>query len=243
MKEEYHKWNSYHFDKEFEMLVFGHSGYPVIIFPDAGRKYFDVKNLSLIESCKNLLESGHIKIYCPDTHDNFSWLNYSIEPVNRIRNYLLYEKVVLYDIIEFAKYESGFDKTALCGYGFGAFHALNIGCKHPDKCGYIFCLNGKFDVRPHIFGYYDEDIYFNNPVDYLPNLADEYYLNAFRSMGIVLGVNRNSSNFSESKLMSEILNRLEVPHWFDTDNSSNDIEFLKNKLPYYFSQIELILTK
>ncbi len=36
--EAYHKWHSPAIGKDFEMLVFGHSGQPVILFPTAQRE-------------------------------------------------------------------------------------------------------------------------------------------------------------------------------------------------------------
>lgn len=33
MKEEYFKWYSPHLNRDVEMLVFGHAGYPVVLFP------------------------------------------------------------------------------------------------------------------------------------------------------------------------------------------------------------------
>ena len=46
---------------------------------------------------------------------------------------------------------------------------------------------GCYDVRDYLDGYYDDDIYYNNPVDYMPNLNDDVFLPRLRdSVAIVL---------------------------------------------------------
>ncbi len=42
-------------------------------------------------------------------------------------------------------------------------------------------MSGIYDLKSYSKGYFDEDCYFNSPVDYLPNLEDEYWLNMLHS--------------------------------------------------------------
>jgi len=69
LKEAYHKRYTGHLSREFEMLVFGHAGTPVILFPTSQGKYYQNKDFKLIESVAGLLDSGRIKIYCPNSAD------------------------------------------------------------------------------------------------------------------------------------------------------------------------------
>ena len=57
------------------MLIFGHSGYPLVIFPTTMGRYFESKDFKLIESVRWFLEQGKVKIYCPDSIDRHSWYN------------------------------------------------------------------------------------------------------------------------------------------------------------------------
>ena len=54
------------------MLVFGHAGYPVILFPTSLGRYYQNKDFGLIDSVAHLLDTGKIKIYCPDGIDEQS---------------------------------------------------------------------------------------------------------------------------------------------------------------------------
>ncbi|HRI45635.1 MAG TPA: esterase, partial [Ignavibacteriaceae bacterium] len=187
MKEEYHKWFTNYLDREFEMLVFGHSGYPVILFPTSRGRFYQNKDFGLVESASYLIEQGKIKIYCPDGADEMSWYNYSIHPADRVKTHIGYENTILYDVVEYAKYDTGQEKVGVAGCSFGGYHAANLAFRHPDKVGYLFTMGGAFDIKQFIMGYYDENCYLNNPPDYLPNLTDNWYLEKIKSMGIIFG--------------------------------------------------------
>jgi esterase/lipase superfamily enzyme len=215
LKEEYHKWNALYLHREFEMLVFGHAGLPIVLFPSDRERYYIYKDTGLIGSVSNFLEEGKIKIYTPDTIDGESWYNYSIHPADRVKTHIGYENVILHDVVDYAIYESETEKILIGGCGFGGYHAVNFAFKHPDKVKGIISLGGFFDIKRFIFGYYDDNCYFNNPPDYMPNLEDPWYLDKIREMKIILGTGELDPNLEENKRLSEILNMKNIPHLLD----------------------------
>lgn len=215
LKEEYHKWYSEYLNREFEMLVFGHDGYPVILFPTLRAHYYESKDCKLIDSAAQLLDAGKFKIYCPDGVDSLSWCNYSIHQGERVKTHTVYENLILNDVIRFAKHETGRKKVGVAGCGFGAYHAANLAFRNPDKVNNIICMGGTFDIKPFIYGYYDDNCYFNNPGDYLPNLADDWYLERYRQMGIILGTGEHDICKDENIRLSNILNSKGILHWLD----------------------------
>jgi esterase/lipase superfamily enzyme len=50
------------------MLVFGHAGYPVILFPTSMGSYHENKDMGLIESASMVCRAGLIQIFCPDRY-------------------------------------------------------------------------------------------------------------------------------------------------------------------------------
>ena len=240
MKEQYHKWFSEFLEREFEMLAFGHDGYPVILFPTSKGRYYENKDCGLIDSVSYLLDSGKFKIYCPDSVDSISWYNYSIHPAERVKNHIAYEKLILNDVIEFVKYETGKKKAGVAGCSFGAYHAINLGFRHPDKIDNIICMGGSFDIKPHIYGYYDDNCYFNNPPDYLSNLTDDWYLDRFRQMGIILGIGENDMCKDENINLSNILYSKGVRHWLDVQpGAGHDWHWWKKMFPQYLEKINI----
>jgi len=238
VKEEYHKWFTEYLSCEFEMLVFGHDGYPVILFPTSQGRYYENKDFQLIDSVAHLLDAGKLKIYCPDSIDSDSWYNYSIHPADRVKTHNGYENAILNDVIEFAKYDSGRDKVGLAGCSFGAYHAANIAFRHPDKVSNLICMGGSFNIKQFIMGYYDENCYFNNPPDYLPNLDDQWYLERIKQMGIILGTGENDMCKDENIRLSEILNQKGILHWLDLrPGTGHDWPWWREMFPQYLEKI------
>ncbi|TAE48493.1 MAG: esterase, partial [Bacteroidetes bacterium] len=87
MKESYYKWYSPWISRDFQMLVYGHAGYPVVVFPTSMGHYYENKDFKLIESARWYIDQGLIRIYCPDGMDKESWYNRGIHPADRVRTH------------------------------------------------------------------------------------------------------------------------------------------------------------
>ncbi len=48
-------------------------------------------------------------------------------------------------------------------------------------------MSGSYDIKSFLDGYFDDNVYFNNPPDYLQGMSDEWFLARYRQMKIVLG--------------------------------------------------------
>jgi esterase/lipase superfamily enzyme len=238
MNENYHKWYSQYLNREMEMLVFGHGGYPIILFPTAKGRYYECKDFGLIDSISDFIDSAKIKVYCPDGFDSESWYNYKIQPADRVKNYINYELAILYDVIGFAKHETEREKVGLAGCDFGGYHAVNIALKHPNLVDNLISISGLLDIKQFIWGYYDDNCYFNNPPDFLPNLTDEWYLEKIRTMGIILGIGANDEYVFQNKNLSKILTSKNINNWLDIQPSAkHDWEFWKKFFPKYIDTI------
>lgn len=238
MKEEYFKWFTNYLDREFEMLVFGDSGYPIILFPTSKGRYYENKDFKLIESAAHLIDAGKIKIYCPDGVDADSWYNYSINPEDRVKTHIGYENVILNDIIEYIKHDKSDVKICAAGCSFGAYHAANLAFRHPDLINSLICMGGTYDIKQFIYGYYDDNCYFNNPPDYLPNLNDLWYLDKIRKMSIVLGTGDQDMCLDENIRIANILNSKEIAHWLDIrQGAGHDWKWWREMFPDYLARI------
>lgn len=220
------------------MLVFGSTGFPVIVFPTSRARYYQAKDFGLINSVEHLINSRKVKIYCPDSIDDASWYNTSINPADRVKTHIAYEQVILNDVIKFAFHETGFDKAAVAGCSFGGYHSSNIAFKYPDKVGYLFSMGGASNIKRFLDGYYDDNCYFNNPPDYLPNLNDDWYIGKIKEMGIILGTGEFDICLEENRVLSEILASKQIPHWFDNrKNVGHDWHWWKQMFAEYLTKI------
>lgn len=66
MNREYHKWWSPRLNREMELLVFGHAGAKVLVFPTRDGRFFEYENLGMTEVLRPKIEAGHLQLFCVD---------------------------------------------------------------------------------------------------------------------------------------------------------------------------------
>jgi len=232
LREEYHKWYSPAIGRDFEMLVFGHAGYPVILFPTSQGSYYQNKDQGLIGTADWFLERGKVKIYCPDSVDAWSWYNKSIPPGQRAWHHTLYDHLLLEEVLPRVRHETGYSRVAVAGCSFGGYHATNFAFRHPGLTGYCFSMSGVFDIRSFVDGYYDDNVFFNNPVDFIPGAQDP----ELWKMGIVLGTAERDICRGQNERMSRLLADKNITHWLDIrPDRDHDWPVWKEMFPHYLS--------
>jgi esterase/lipase superfamily enzyme len=232
LREEYHKWYSPAIGRDFEMLVFGHEGYPVILFPTSQGSYYQNKDQGLIGTAHWFLERGKAKIYCPDSVDAWSWYNKSIPPGQRAWHHTLYDRLLLEEVLPRVRHETGYSRVAVAGCSFGGYHATNFAFRHPGLTGYCFSMSGVFDIRSFVDGYYDDNVFFNNPVDFIPGAREPELWN----MGIVLGTAERDICRGQNERMSRLLADKNITHWLDVrPGRDHDWPVWKEMFPHYLS--------
>src|SRR6202041_3495681 len=95
MQREYHKWFSHRLNRETEVLVFGHRGARVIVFPTREGRFYDYENFGLVSSLAPPIESGRIQLFCVDSVDSESLYAWGKSPRDRIARHNLYEQYIL----------------------------------------------------------------------------------------------------------------------------------------------------
>lgn len=232
--EHYHRWYSPRLSRDIEVLSFGHAGYPVILFPTSMGRYYENKDFKLIDSVSWYLDQGLIKIYCPDGIDMVSWYNKHIHPADRVKNHIWYDDMLLHELIPLAQRETGVGRVATAGCSFGGYHATNFAFRHPEVVKYVFNMGAAFDIRSQLDGFYNDDVYFNNPMDYMPGANNSFYYD----MMVVLGTGTHDMCWEANEKMAEILRAKGIPHWLDVrQNAPHDWPVWREMFPHYLSLI------
>lgn len=234
MKEEYIKWHSNTLNREMEMLIYGHAGLPIIFFPTTMGRYYESKDFKLIESVRHFIDNGKVRIYCPDSMDKFSWYNRSAHPAQKVQVHDAYDRMIMNEVISHVQYATGYGKVAVAGASFGGYHALNFGFRHPHSVSHIISMSGAFDIRTFLGGYYDDSVYFHNPVDFIPNLNDP----EVHQLKIIIGTSEWDICKGANEAMHEILNKKGIAHWFDMRGwLQHDWQLWRDMFPHYISVI------
>lgn len=239
MQEQYYRWYSHNMSRDVEMLVFGHAGMPLILFPTVQGEYYQNKNFGLIDAIGWFIETGKVRVYCPDSSDKQSFYNKGIHPRDKMLTHLAYERIIMQEVVPKAQRDGHCHKVAFAGASFGGYHAANLAFKYPGVTAHLFGMCAALDIAiPSFFhGYYDEDIYFNNPMDYVGG-SYGHQLNLYRNMGIVLCCAEHDLCKEDNFRMHNLLNQKGVEHWFDFhEGRHHDWPLWRDVLPRYLGRV------
>ncbi|MDZ7681139.1 MAG: hypothetical protein U5J63_05340 [Fodinibius sp.] len=64
-------------------------------------------------------------------------------------------------------------------------------------------------------GYYDDNVYFNNPMDFVPNMNNERTLSKIRDIDFRLVTYQKDDRCQEAKRMSDVLRMKFIEHELD----------------------------
>jgi esterase/lipase superfamily enzyme len=159
MVREYRKGQSSRLGREMELLVFGHAGLPVVVFPTSGGRFYEFEDRQMIAAVAGKIEAGQLQIYCVDSVDRESWYNKSAAPRARIARHMQYEEYLIHEVVPLIRQKNGDPHLTALGCSFGGYHAVNIALRHPDVFTGVLSMSGAFDLSSFLNGYYDQDCY------------------------------------------------------------------------------------
>jgi esterase/lipase superfamily enzyme len=212
MNREYHKWWSWRLNRDMELLVFGHGGVPIVVFPSSQGRFFEFEDRGLIGAVAHKIDSGEIQLYCLDSVDAESWYNRDVPPRWRIARHVQYENYIMEEVLPFIRLRNFDPHLVSVGCSFGGYHAVNVALRHPDRFTGFLSMSGAFDLGNFLGGYYDQDVYFNMPPHYLPNLADPWFFDRYRSNTYILATGWDDHCLWQSQNLARIMGEKGVPH-------------------------------
>lgn len=215
MNREYHKWYSPALHRDMEMLVFGHGGTPVLVFPTSMGRFYEYESRGMIDAIWDRYEYGAVQAFCVDSVDLESWYNRHVHPKYRAMRQNDYDNYIVHEVVPFIKWKNWAPKLISTGCSLGGYQALNFAFRHPDITTGLVSMGGAFDIHRFVNGYYDENCYFNCPRDYMRNMTDSWFLERIRQQRIVLGTSDWDICRGANYDMSGILQEKSIPHWLD----------------------------
>lgn len=206
MNREYHRWYSPSLGRDMQMLVFGHAGARVLLFPTSKGRFYEWEDRGMFwDSLREPLERGWFQVFCVDTIDEESWYAWWAHPGGRAYRHHQYFEYLHNEVLPFMRWKNPNDYTITLGASFGAFHAAAFGLKYPYEVNRIFGLCGLYDIREFTGGYSDDYVYFNNPMQFIPNEHDWGRLEAIRRQDIIIAVGTGDPQLQWSRDFSGML--------------------------------------
>ncbi len=240
MHREIHTWWSPRLHKDMEVAVYGHYGFALLMFPTAAADFLEYERFQLIDAIQPLVESGKCKVFSINSINQESWLNDHMHPRDKAIRHQQYNGYVAEEVAPFIHTHCRNRVPIITtGASLGAFHAANTLFRRPDLFAGTIAMSGAYDLKSYSQGYYDEDVYFNSPIDYLPNLHDAHVLNQLRAkhhIHLVTGQG-DYENPDASRRLSGILHSKGIPHELDLwgYDIPHDWPSWRKMLPHYLA--------
>ncbi|MCY7374013.1 MAG: hypothetical protein LH461_10010 [Spirochaetaceae bacterium] len=206
-----------------QVVVHGHFGRPVLVFPSEAGRAWDFENNGMVDAIRWMVDAGRVKLYCVDSADAFTWSDLSVALEERARRHELYERWVLEDVVPFLREDcAGRSDIVTLGCSLGAFHAANLALRHADLFPQALCLSGSYDPSEwDAWGHRGDAAYFHNPMEYVMNLHGDH-LDWLRSaVHLVLVVGQGSWEVDPTRALpstrrfAAVLSEKGIPHELD----------------------------
>ncbi|HQY04745.1 MAG TPA: alpha/beta hydrolase-fold protein [Lacunisphaera sp.] len=238
MHRELHQWHSPSLNKPMEVAVYGQYGFALLMFPTAAADYLEYERFHVIDAIAPYINSGRCKVFSINSINNESWLNDSMHPRHKAIRHQQFNAYVTGEVLPFIhSHCGGRVLTIATGASFGALHSANTLFRRPDLIDGCIAMSGSYDLKDYTKGYWDEDVYFNSPIDYLPGLNDEGTLAHLRAKKHIYFVSGQGSyeKPSSSVDIGLILGHKGIPHevslWGHDVN--HDWPWWRKMLPHY----------
>lgn len=205
MKRVFKTWNSPSIGREMQLIIYGDSGTPVLLFPSAHGDVNEWDSNERIGVLETQIEEGYNQFFLIDSFAQESFMNPDLPPLKKIARFEQYQAYIMDELLPFISDINSNPFIITSGVAIGAYCSLLMALKYPANFHKVISICGYFDISVHLNGAMNDSIYFNNPVDFIPNLNDEKLLQLISSVDVRLLNYKNDPTQGDTRKMSDLL--------------------------------------
>jgi len=237
MNREYFRHYSGFLNREMSMLIYGHSGVPLLAFPCQDGKCDNWEGFNMPGVLSEYIESGRIQLFVVDTVDSESWSDTNGNPEHRAWIQEMYFHYICEEAIPHILWKNGTGKLPIVtGFSLGATHALIVFLRRPDLFSGVLSLSGCYDTSYFWNGWSNATLYDNSPLSFLGNMpGDHYYIQLYNSKKIIVCVGQGrweDEGIRTSGIFKDICNSKGINAWVDFWGYDVDHDW-----PWWYKQI------
>eukprot|EP00727_Mastigamoeba_balamuthi_P009806 m51a1_g5448 hypothetical protein (253) ;mRNA; r:204968-205933 len=218
MKTEYHRWFSRSLGQDMELKVYGHGGRGLLGLPCQGGNCTEWEGFEMINTLAPWIDAGRLTVFAIGSVDNQSWANTSAPPAERAKRHQQYDEYVMGEVVPLMRERVGAQPLMVAGCSLGGYHAANLYFRHPEVFGVGLSLSGLFQLSDFIGDYCDDNVYYNTPLRFLPNLHDEATLALYRRGTFVACCGQGDWDWlmlADIRALKHVLEAKGIPAWID----------------------------
>jgi esterase/lipase superfamily enzyme len=204
--------------------TFGVLGQPLVVFPSNAGVAHEWQKAGMIDAVAPLLAAGRMKVYCVETNVSRSFSGKG-SVHERMGHHHAYERFVLEDLVPFIRADCRSPDATMTATGcsVGALYSALFVLKHPETFSRALCLSGRYRAS-RLVGHGggaatgSEDLYFNDPLAFVPNMYGAALDRVRRNAQLTLVVGRGrheASCIPETAELGSWLRRKDIPSRVD----------------------------
>lgn len=154
------------------LWCYGHFGPPVIVFPSAAGFAHEWDMQGMLSSLAPLLDGGKVKLYCPESNVAEAWTRQDGDLPWRMGRHRAYERFVLETLVPFIRHDCRWPDAPMSAVGcsLGATYATLFALKFPETFRRALAMSGRYLATALTKGENGPELYFNNPLAFVPGL-------------------------------------------------------------------------
>jgi esterase/lipase superfamily enzyme len=243
MKKRLERLHSPQLGRAISLWSYGHWGQPVLAFPTAAGFAHEWESQGMVEALAPWLDAGKIKLYCPESNVAEAWTQRDHDPAWRIQRHAAYERFVVETLVPKVREDCGGQPLPLAAAGasLGAFYAANLALKHPEIFRWALCMSGRYAMTHFTDGFSNLDVYLNNPLAFVVNLAGESLERVRRGTHLVLVCGQGAYEegcIEETRALADLCRKQGIPHQRDIwgHDVSHNWVWWKRQARHHFGQ-------
>lgn len=205
--------------RRVHLWCYGHFGPPVIVFPSAAGFAHEWDRHGMLDVLAPLIHGGKMKVYCPESNVSQVWTNKEDPLAVRMQRHSAYERFVLETLVPFVREDCRWPTAPITAVGssVGGTYAALFALKYPETFRQVLCMSGRY-MTTELLGQNSPEVYFNNPLAFVPGLSGEALERVRRNTHLTLVCGRGmweEGCIEETLAMGELLPAKGIPCTID----------------------------
>ena len=226
--------------QDLEMIVYGHGGKPVLVFPSQDGVAADYNGFGMIDSVWDRVVRGDLQFFCIDSVDRRTVSDIYGNAYDRIRIYETWYNYVINAMVPKMLEINGTGKKPLVtGVSMGAYHAANFFFRRPDIFDSVIALSGLYETDSMYGGYMDEVVYANDPIKSLGGMpTDHKYIELYNHDDIIICVGQGAwedGMLASTRELQRVMAQKGITAWVDYwgYDVNHDWPWWRKQFPYF----------
>jgi esterase/lipase superfamily enzyme len=161
--------------RQVHLWAYGHFGPPVVVFPSAAGFAHEWDKQGMLKVLAPLILGGRVKLYCPESNVSEVWTKKDTPLSARMERNRAYERFVLDTLVPFIREDCHLPHASMTAIGcsLGGTYSALFALKYPETFKHALCMSGRYLTTELTGGENSAELYFNNPLAFVPALKGE----------------------------------------------------------------------